>query len=504
MVNSLSKSKYLLLIVLVYGLIMMSWNLNYSSAAHDEALNIFMGRQMIKEQFNLQLVPLSDSRLENYIINYLIPQHTGSVMIQSVLVALGDYVGGLPGARSVSIFFGLGATIIIYFITRTAFLNKYGLTAAMLFLFTPTSLYLSRLATYDIISVFFLSLSFLLILKAEKQTSTVRIDLCLLTGAIALILASITKYLAFVYVLPFIIYVFWRNNFIRAFLFFFFPITAFLTLYVLMTIVPTWNIISGSLSGLYSEGKLGFNVLGDRIYQWIALPCILAVFGFFHKELPKKVCIPLVLLSLPVVLLHLFTGDGRSVTKNVIFPIMFLIPVAALGIDHIGSLFSMNVSNSWSKPFFITAVFIIVWVFGFTGLRWLEHQFPDIRSVAGYFSQEGFDGMRVVIDSRYGDTELVYRYPLEGRYPKAVFISLSRKNQKEQEEILEKEKPDFLVVDEFYGSKTPGDAAMEYMRHVQYSVKNFDLPLSWGMQKIRVFKKREVLLQENPQEIMVN
>jgi hypothetical protein len=188
------KNKCFLCIILLYGLIIIAWNLNYSSASHDEALNILMGRYVIKEYtdphiFNVQL----PNEMEIGIEQGMIPQHTGSVMIQPVLAALGDYVGGLPGARSVGIFFGLGLTVIIYKIASMLFSKNNGLIAAILLLSSGTLVYLSKLATYDIVSVFFLGLSFLLILISEKHPSFSRSGIWLLLGATSLFLSAVTK-----------------------------------------------------------------------------------------------------------------------------------------------------------------------------------------------------------------------------------------------------------------------------------------------------------------------
>src|SRR3989338_8711623 len=85
-------------IILLYGLVAIAWNLDYNSVYHDEALNILMGRQVLS---GLSCPGCA--------------QNTGSVLIQPVLAAIGDFFWGLRGARAVGILFGLGLTAIVYF-----------------------------------------------------------------------------------------------------------------------------------------------------------------------------------------------------------------------------------------------------------------------------------------------------------------------------------------------------------------------------------------------------
>ena len=467
MISPAFRNGRLLWIILAYGLFVVGWNIGYSSAFHDEAISIFMGREVLSGQD----CPLC-------------PQTTGSVLIHPVLAAIGDEIGGLSGARAVGTLFGLGLAWIIYTTARIMFSEKHALLSAIIFLFTGTAIYLSKLATYDIIAAFFLGLSFLLILLSEKRQSA----LWLLAGAVVLFIASITKYTVAVFIPPFIIYVFWRHKTFKA-LMFFFLLSIFVTAYGYLAILPAWGYISGSAIGMYKEGRLPMDVIGQRALQWLALPYLLSVFGMFHKEWGKT-AILLFVLSTPVILLHLLSGDARSINKNVIFSIVFLTPACALGVDRMGSLFSSNSPTDWTKPFFTVAVLAVIWTFGLHQLRWLEKQFPDMTPVINFFKEKGFNGMTVVIDSIYGEPEYIYRYYLEKTYPKARFLSMSHIDRKEQEELLEKVNPDFLMADEYYGSKFFREAAKRQLEKGYSLMSDFKIPLSWGQQEVQIFERR--------------
>jgi hypothetical protein len=456
--------------VMMYGLVAACWNLGHGSVTHDEAISIFMGRETLSGQ----ACPLC-------------AQTTGSVMVHPVLSALGDKIAGLDGARAVGTLCGLGLTWTLYHIARILFSKKLALLSATFLLFTGTTVYLSTLATYDIIAAFFLSLSFLLILFSEKGRS----PLWLFAGAIALFIASITKYTVAIYLLPIMLYALWRHKTSTALMYFVLPLVISVLAYVYLALFPVWGYISGSATGLYKEGRLPMSVLAGRVLQWMALPYLLAVFGLFHKEWGKTALL-LVVLSAPVILLHLISGDGRSINKNVIFAIVFLTPASALGVDHMGTIFSSNISGEWIKPFFTVAVLAITWVVGVQQFRWLEQQFPDITPVVSFFKQKGFDGMEVVIDSRYGEPEYLYRYYLEKTFPRARFLSMSHINYREQADLLEKGDPDFLMADEYYGGKSFREAAMRQLEKGYYLVREFKLPLAWGVEEIKIFQRRKV------------
>jgi hypothetical protein len=263
----------------------------------------------------------------------------------------------------------------------------------------------------------------------------------------------------------------------------------FFSSYIYSAILPAWKYLSGTTTSPYKEGLLPFMEITSRIFRWLGLPYLLAVFGTFSSErrLNAIICI---VLSTPIVLLHIFTGDGRSVDKNVIFAIVFLIPAMASGVDTMGSIFSTNIPSAWVKPFFTTAVLVVVWVFGIHDLRWLERQYPDMSQVINYFKHEGFNSMTVVIDSVYGEPDYIYRYSLENIYPAAQFISTSHITQKEQEKMIDRVKPDFLMYEEFYGTKSFHEAALKHVQRDYSFAKDFKIPLSWGPQKVQIFKRR--------------
>lgn len=470
--EALYKNRFLW-ILLLYGLIVIASTTDYNSAHVDEAHNILMGQKVIDGQ------PC-----------YPCKQYPGSVMIEPVLAALGDHYWGLRGARAAGIFFGLGLTAVVYWITRTLFEGKYGLISAMLFLFSGTSLYLSKLATFDIVSAFFLGLALLLLLLGEKKRPAARKGLLLLAAAFALFLSAITKYVVAVFIPPLVLFVFLRNRPVVPVLFFFLlPLAVFFSLYGYFALYPAREILAETLTTVYGDSQVPFRTLSDWIFRWMAMPCLLSVFGMFHEE-KGKVASVLLVLSTPILLLHLFTGVEQSANRDVIFSHIFLAPAAAIGVDHLGNIFSLRSLNLWVKPFFVTMILIVLWVFGFQELRWLEKQYPDMSPVIMFFKKNGYDGMTVSIDSNYGVA--AYEYSLGAYYPRARFLSVAEMDGTDDLGRPTHENVNFIVLDGYYGKKDLRDRGLYYLRSNYFLMENFRIPVSWGTADIKIFGRRNV------------
>ena len=103
-----------------YGLVVTCWNLAHSPAFNDEAINIFMGRQILEGQY----YPFCD-------------RNAGSVLTYPVLAALGDRVAGLAGARAIAVVFALGLAGALCLTGRVLFSAKHCFFSAILFYLAP-------------------------------------------------------------------------------------------------------------------------------------------------------------------------------------------------------------------------------------------------------------------------------------------------------------------------------------------------------------------------------
>jgi hypothetical protein len=472
MMQKISANRFLFM-MLFLGFISIAWNLGYNSPHYDEVRSIFMGRSVLMGEYC-----------------YSCKQYAGTVLVQPVLAALGDYYGGIYGARIISVFFGLGLTAVVCGIASQLFNGRFGLLSAALFLFSGNVRYLAKLATSDIVGAFFLGLAFFLMLLSEKQISSVRINLYLLSGAFFLLAALVIKYILLIFVPPLVGYVLFRHRFMQALLYFLLPFFAGCLLYGFYVLSPVWSILWYDVLSLFTYSKVSLRVLTNWTYRWVAIPYMLGVFGVLHGGKEGRIAMFLLLLSLPMLLLHLFTGIELSVSRNVVFSFIFLSPAAALGVDRLGEIFSANSSDVWVKRFFISIIIIILLIFGIQEQRWLENQYPDTSHVVQFLQEKGFNGMQVAVDTDYGCS--VYKYALERTSPLSDFLSIDELEKKHA--LAESYRgADFMILDDYHCKSSLRDKVLRYLQKGYFLMEDFAIPVSWGTTHIKIFKRREML-----------
>ncbi len=112
----------------------------------DEGLYVYMGHRMIDHL-------LHGTLLTEYPGAYF----SGAPGFYPVLAALGDRLGGIQGARAVSLLFALGATVSVNGLGRQLFSRGAGLLGAGAFVLCGSVIYQSHLATYDSTTLFFVA-----------------------------------------------------------------------------------------------------------------------------------------------------------------------------------------------------------------------------------------------------------------------------------------------------------------------------------------------------------
>ncbi len=188
---------FLLLIFLALGFFARVKNLNYNSPFNDEAIYVVVGQ-----------VGLFKGDWYSY---NAASWMAGSQYIYPSITAIAYRVGGIVGSRVVNVIFGIGLTFFAYLtilkIVKPQDGNRYlsGFITLGILTFFPVGIYVSRLATYDMPSFFFLILSFYLLNKANHEIETKEIAKFYLLSAISMYLAFLTKIVAGIYI-PFIVF----------------------------------------------------------------------------------------------------------------------------------------------------------------------------------------------------------------------------------------------------------------------------------------------------------
>ena len=115
---------------------------------------------------------------------------SGAPVIYPPLGALANAVGGLVGARMLSLCFMLGTTVLLYATTSRLFNRRAGGYAAAIFAALGPVQVLSAFATYDAMAIFLIALATWLMVRARGVGG----EWFLIASGLVLALADATKY----------------------------------------------------------------------------------------------------------------------------------------------------------------------------------------------------------------------------------------------------------------------------------------------------------------------
>lgn len=460
---------HLLLLVLLYGLLVTVFDLDYNSVFIDEAYHITMGRELLRGD------PCPGC-----------PFATGSPRVHPTLAGIGDVIGGIYGARIMSLLFGLMLTATVYLASAILIGESLGAMAAALFMFTGQTLYLSKLATYDMTAAFFLGASFCMLVLSTRAASERRRAFTIAVGSIALLAAAMTKYLLPVFMPALGLYVLLSHGWRRTILYCVLPIAALGALYVAFEEFRPGAIVGGQIE-TYRVVTVPLKTIFEWAFRWIALVLLLAVFGVFHERHGKRAAM-LIGLGSPIILLHLVTRAEQSVNKNMIFALIFLVPAAALGVDYLAGVFASGTRSRGVRVFFTASIMAIFWAYGLFNLKWLERQYPDVTPVIEYFGDKGFDGMVVAMNGWDG---VIYEYTLGDRFPRARWVNLRDVAAVDEPEPAFVDHVDFVVCEDlFYGKLTPCSRWQAYIDRDFTLIRNFAIEHSWGFTDAAIYGRR--------------
>src|SRR6201996_3155222 len=116
---------------------------------------------------------------------------SGAPVIYPPLAALVDSVGGLDGARLLSLAFMLGATALLYATSGRLFGKWAAFFSAVLFAIISPTLHLGSFATYDAMALFLVALAAWLVVQAGNRADA---TLWMAAAGLALALANLTLY----------------------------------------------------------------------------------------------------------------------------------------------------------------------------------------------------------------------------------------------------------------------------------------------------------------------
>jgi hypothetical protein len=267
---------------------------------------------------------------------------SGAPVMYPPLGALADSVGGLAGARLLSLGFMLGATVLLWHVASRLFGKQAGFFAAALFAVAGPTLHLGAFATYDAMSLFLLALAAWLVASAgEAQEATGRMAAA---GAV-LALANATAYssalfdlvivaLAFVMALPS-----GRRLAARRCGALLTVLVALLIAAVLLGGNSYWQGITQTTLGRAAGAASPLRVLADA-WSWTGVIIVLAVCGVVASWLSRRLTAQTWLLAIltaaallgPLEQAHLHTLDALN--KHVGLGAWFAAIAAGYAVDR--------------------------------------------------------------------------------------------------------------------------------------------------------------------------
>jgi 4-amino-4-deoxy-L-arabinose transferase-like glycosyltransferase len=170
----------LLLIAVLTVQVVLSLRLVWSNTAYvDEATYLWAGHLEIAHWLHGTPIPPFQTWL------------SGSPVLYPPIAALADTVGGLIGARVLSLVFMTGTTLLLWDVTSRLFGRRAAFFATALFAILGPTQFLGALATYDAMALLLMAISVWCVVAARDHSDSTSL---LVAAAVALALANATKY----------------------------------------------------------------------------------------------------------------------------------------------------------------------------------------------------------------------------------------------------------------------------------------------------------------------
>ena len=381
-------------------------NLQYNTLFLDEAINAVIGEDLLAGVFDRQATTF-------HFGSYLYPAFSATV----------DRMWGVAGLRMASAVSNTVTAVFIYLSSRSLFENRTALLALIWFGFTGATINLGQLAVYDSFSILFLSAAFFTIILAAQVPD--REVVYLLMAAIFAALMALSKYIGLIYipaliVTAFILFMSQGRPLLavlqRLFLYFILPICVLLGAYGAYYFTDLQTVFTQqgfSLAQRQDLSQMIFNEIG--VVTLVALLGLLAILkqiwqkkaditNFFKldgsddwhrgRNFTIWLCLAILLflLWLAAPLYHWLASNGRSLWKNNIYPLIFLIPLASFGI-----MMAIDFARNYSqlvKVGGLVIAFALLIGFMDKGLddNWLfQLSWPDESNVINYLRESGLN-----------------------------------------------------------------------------------------------------------------
>lgn len=360
---------------------------------------------------------------------YLVKGFSGSPVIYPPIGALANGIGGLAGARILSLLFMLGVTILLYLTASRLLDGTAAVIASALWALSEPSIRLA-FATFDPLSVLLTALSAWLIVQASYRY---RRGAFIAAGAVALALANATAYsgiiidpiviiFAFLVWLP---YVRWRQA--SLWLMWFAGILAILFT-LLMTVSGSWT---GLMSTVINRGSSDHQsillVLSDS-WGYSGLIAVLAAIGAItaiatENSQRSALLALLACTALVVPAAQFHAQTAWSLDKHLAYGILFAAIAAGYGCSRLIRKFPKAGRQLAASCCVIAFIYPVAtsWASAWN----VYHAWPNARSFITEFTSKAAHSQGLIYVPETGPENIAEYYTPEGRDTKRWSTSLS-------------------------------------------------------------------------------
>lgn len=346
----------------------LAWS---NSAFQDEALYIWAGRLELAHWAHGSYVPPFDTYF------------SGVPVVYPPLAAVANSVGGLAGARLLSLAFMLGATVLLYATAKRLFGRGTAVASAALFAAFGMADQLGAFATYDAMALSLLALAAWLIVRAPDRMS----EPLLILAACTVALANATKYASTLWdpvVLTLAALAASEETWVRR-------IWRSIRLAVYTGLLDAAAVFAGGRG--YVRGIMFTTIrrqivtgtaplkIIDIAWGWLALLLLLGLLGvllmWFDRRLAHALPIVMFAAALLAPVEQARISDITSLHKHVVFGAWFLCMVAGYAVNRISRL-----DGQLSHGIIIGMVLIAVFAAtGFSQVASVTRDWPSVSRV---------------------------------------------------------------------------------------------------------------------------
>lgn len=315
---------------------------------------------------------------------------SGAPVIYPPIGAIAYSIGGLAGARILSLIFMLGTTSLLWSLTSKLFGRQAAVCAAALFAILGPTLQLGAFATFDAIALFLLAASASCMVWSQDRDDSA---LPLLAGTVLLVLANATKYSTILFD-PSVIALAGlavagkrgpkaavaRSGYVAA--------GVFSLISALLALGGPWY-LAGALYTTVSRapgGSSALLVLTDS-WKWIGLVCVIAAAGVIrcvvrrHDRVQVLILTVLAATGVLAPLNEARIHTTTSLSKNVDFGAWFAAAAAGYAISRLFQVGRRKSLHLAVTAVVLTVIAIPVGITGRTQASEIFHQWPNSARV---------------------------------------------------------------------------------------------------------------------------